>query len=309
MLGRTFARHESTPSAEALRKQAAPLFDKARDNGLVVKGDRFQPMLRKLENTLNNEGLDSQLHPRVTRALARLKELDEQDIVDLKALWTRHRIIGGLAKSPEADERRLAAIMADEFDGFLSGLKQTDVTAGDPEVISTTLNKARDLWKRSIRAQILEDAVERADLGTGAQDPALAIRTAFRGIANNGKKMRQFTPEQQAQIRKVAKGGEIQELVGFVNSLHGAAVGAGFAGGLVFVDPVLGAVAGIGVLGVRQAGRSLRASEARNLVEGARQLATQGTMIPMTPSARARAFGSAVGLTTGITLPQEEANQ
>ena len=64
--------------------------------------------------------------------------------------------------------------------------------------------------------------------------------------------------------------------------------------------PAPGMLTAAGQVGLRFAGRAIRARSARASAEAARSFAASGTLPAMTPSARARAFGSVFTLGTGL---------
>ena len=301
LLGRAFARRSATPTSKALKEQAGPLFDKARDAGVVVKGDRFDGVVTRLATTLEKEGLDPVLHPKAVRALVRLQEVARSGSVDLQKLTTERLVAGTAAGSNDAAERRLGQLMIDRLDGFLSRLTPDDVLAGNPEAAIQTLKEARQLWTRARRAEVIELALERADflIGTG-QDRGVALRGQFRQIANNKKTMRKFTKAQQKLIKEVAIGSRVGEAFEKIGRIRDAVIGGGLVG--VAVNPGAGMAVAAGQVGLRFLGRSMRARAAERGTEAARQFAATGSLPPMTPSARARAFGTGALLGAGLEV-------
>ena len=267
------------PTTEALRDASQRAYDAARNAGVAVNSGRVGQLVTDLGQTLRREGFDEVLHPAAARALTRLEQaassgapqsLDEIDIL--------RRVINEAGKSTSPSERRIAGIMVDNLDNWVAGLGPRDVTQGAANVGQATaaLNEARNLWGRARRGEIIEDLIDRAKLrasqfsGSGLEN---ALRTEFRQLAMNEKRMRGFSDAERNAIEAVSRGGPAVNILrmlgkfaptGVVSGSLGAGLGAaaGGAPGAVAV-PLMGAAA-------RQGATQMTMTAAQRAAETAR---------------------------------------
>lgn len=266
------------PTTEALRDASQRAYDTARNAGVAVNSGKMGQLVTDIGGTLRREGFDEVLHPAAARALTRLEQaasggapqsLDEIDIL--------RRVINEAGKSTSPSERRIASIMVDKLDDWVSGLTPRDVTQGGNVGRATAaLTEARSLWGRARRGEIIEDLIDRAKLrasqfsGSGLEN---ALRTEFRQLAMNEKRMRGFSDAERNAIEAVSRGGPAVNILrmlgkfaptGVVSGSLGAGLGAaaGGAPGAVAV-PLMGAAA-------RQGATQMTMTAAQRAAETAR---------------------------------------
>jgi hypothetical protein len=231
------ALRRGAPTKEALKKSAHEAYDAADAAGLVVSQSSFSRAVSDIADAAVDAGIDKTIHPRATAALARLEEaLGKQPT--LSELEILRRVLKGAAASPEADERRIADLMIDGLDDYVGNLSHMDVVAGDPLKASSEITRARDLWSRLRKTEMIEDAVTKAErraasTGSGGNLDN-AIRQNIRAILDNPKKARGFTKEERELMESVVKGGPVQNMLrllgklspggnGLMTMLHGTA--------------------------------------------------------------------------------------
>jgi hypothetical protein len=244
---------EAAPTKEALKSASQAAYAKAEQAGAVVTAESFEKAKGTIQSMLDKQGLDPTLHPDTTAALKRIT--DTEGPVTLEKLETLRRIAKDAEGSAKPADRRLAAKTVDTLDNYTSTLSQKDLSAGTPDAVGA-LNEARNLWSRQAKADTLDELMSRAELsapnfsGSGMEN---AVRTEFRGLAKNPRRMRLFTPEEQAAIRRVAQGGAVENTLRMLGKLAptgslstaisaGAGFVAGGPGGAVAL-PVAGAAA------------------------------------------------------------------
>lgn len=258
-----------SPSVSELKSRASRAYQKAEDAGVVVSKDSFSKIVTKIGDELNFEGLDKTLHPKATAALKRLSESADKDL-SFKEMDVLRRVLKGVGKSIEPDERRLGRIMVDSIDDYMTSLKAADIVSKDPsqaKVASEALTEARNLWTRASKGQTIENLITRAQnrasqfSGSGYEN---ALRTEFRNLAQSEKKMRLFTRTEQNAIRKVARGGAMENSLRMLGKLAPTGiVSTALGGGVGFA--VGGPVGGAAVLAAGTGGRiGARILTARN---------------------------------------------
>jgi hypothetical protein len=198
---------EAAPTKEALKAASQAAYKRAEDAGAVISKDSFAKAQEVTASLLEKEGIDPTLHPSTTAALKRFGA--EKGPVTLEKLETLRRIAKDAESTQVPADRRLAGKLVDTIDNYAETLAQKDFNAGSPEAIAA-LKEARDLWSRSRKAETLDELVNRAELSApnfSASGMENALRTEFRNLAKNKARMRVFTAEEQAAIRRVATGG------------------------------------------------------------------------------------------------------
>jgi hypothetical protein len=253
------------PTVQELKGQAGQQYKFAEDVGAVFKKNSYNQFANKLESTLAKEGLDKTLQPRVFAALERIKDTKNSN-VSLENMEILRRIGQSAGSSIDASERRLASILVDNLDDFVETAQPGQLAKGSSEAVRA-LTDARDLWKRAKKTEIIDDLKASAELRAEANYNQSGMENALRrklvNLADNPKKLRAFTKEEQAIIKSTAKGGSIQNALRFIGKLAptgvvsgGVSVGGGaLIGGTpgAIVVPVIGSLARQGAtqLGLR----------------------------------------------------------
>jgi len=253
------------PTVQELKGQAGQQYKFAEDVGAVFKKNSYNQFANKIESTLAKEGLDKTLQPRVFAALERIKDTKNSNVT-LENMEILRRIGQSAGSSIDASERRLASILVDNLDDFVENAQPSQLAKGSSEAVRA-LTDARELWKRAKKTEIIDDLVASAELRAEANYSQSGVENALRrklvNLADNPKKLRAFTKEEQAIIKSTAKGGSIQNALRFIGKLAptgvvsgGVSVGGGaLIGGTpgAVIVPVVGSLARKGAeqLGLR----------------------------------------------------------
>jgi hypothetical protein len=224
------------PTVKELKGQAGQQYKFAEEAGAVFKGNAYNKFSTGLESTLQKEGLDKTLHPRVFAALERIK--DTKGNVSLENMEILRRIGQSAGSSIDASERRLASMLVDNLDDFVENAQSAQLTKGSPEAIRA-LTDARELWKRAKKTEIIDDLKASAELRAEANYNQSGIENALRrklvNLADNPKKLRAFSKEEQELIKSTAKGGPIQNALRLAGKLSPtSAIPAAIGGGAGF---------------------------------------------------------------------------
>lgn len=204
------------PSIEALRTAARAAYDQALNAGVTVRKTAFNDMVSGLSDDLEKKGIDPALHPRATAVLNRLKDQTAAvGNLSLQDLDTLRKVAGHAANSTDASERMMAGVIQDHIDDFVDNLDPDQVLMNGADVNQavSALNNARALWAKASKGDILQAALDRAANRPDTQTMATALRTQFRQIANNQRKMARFSAAEQAAIKAVANGGPMGKVL------------------------------------------------------------------------------------------------
>lgn len=250
------------PTKEQLRAAADAAYKRADEIGAVARSDSFGDAKQSITAMLEKEGIDPTLHPKTTAALKRIT--DTNGPVTIQKLETLRRIAQDAESSIEPADKRLAGKTVDAIDDYAESLTEEDLHQGSPEAIAA-LKEARSYWSRMRKADTIDDLMERAELSApnfSASGMENAVRTEFRSLAKDKRRMRFFTAEEKEAIRRVAKGDTKTNVLRLVGKLAPTGVVS------TALSTGLGAVLGgpVGAAAVPAAGF------------GARMLATRGTL-------------------------------
>lgn len=258
---------------DQLKQQSTDLFQIAQNSGVVLNNKPFQANMKNIASSLRAEGYTPTGD--FANLNAAVKELTTgnmpKDFVELQAL--RAMIKNGQA-SMNPNEQRLSSILLDKFDDYVMNIPARDLSkksnAVNVEAGMEAWKDARAAYSKLKKAEIFEDIKSRAEMNatkftqSGTEN---AIVSDLRNLANNKKKMKLFTADEQESIRNAVKGGKIQNVMRFLGkyaptsplaaaggavtgSLVGGTTGAGIGAAAL---PALGTVARVGATKMREA--------------------------------------------------------
>lgn len=213
------------PTVERLKDLSQQAYRSLDAEGTRVPSSAITDLYNKVASTVAREGFDPDLHPRVATALARFSR-DSGDDLSLTGLETLRKVVKGAASSADASERRLAQMIVNNLDDFV-------------EQSSVVPYQARNLWARASKGEEIAELISRARVRApnfSASGLENAVRTEFRQLALNPRRMRLFNQAEQAAIRKVAQGGPLENALRMLGKLAPRGVvssalsgGAGYA--------------------------------------------------------------------------------
>lgn len=194
------------PTTEALYKNARSLYRKIDESGVLMSGAAYDRMLASMTQRLQLEGYTDQAA--IRSQLTKLERFQGQDRSISALDTTRSDISKTLLKSSDENVRRLGRVMADEIDDFINTATPADVTNPNmlPQVQADLL-RARELWSKVSRSEQVEELVRRAKLSDQPFDTAL--RSEFRTLAKNERRLNRFSPEERQFILRVVEGGPV----------------------------------------------------------------------------------------------------
>lgn len=240
----------NAPTTEQLRTAGNAAYKAIDDSGVSVKADVAKSKLADIADALRGEGVGLDVGGKVFPASRAVMDAAEgftegKNTIPFRDLDILRRFTGASAASNLANkaDTRLATGARAAMDDMVMGLTPNDVDAGDLQALQTMLPKARELWSKMSKSQMVDDAIE-AGSNNYLSGPASGIRNQFARILRNPKLARGFTDAEKRAMKGVI-GGSIPE-----RALHLAAGGmgklmtalGGFAGG-----GLPGAAAGAGL--------------------------------------------------------------
>lgn len=265
---------EAVPTIDGLKSAARSVYNDIGNLGVTLNSGSVARLSTQLQSLARKSGFDKGIHPKVNAALNRFGEITNtpQSLSEIDIL---RRVAQSAAKSIEPDEARIGTLLVNRIDDFLDNVGKKDLSTNKVGVeakdIGAKYKDARQLWRRVKKAEIIEDAFNKAGLqATGFEN---GIRVQFRQILSNKKKSRGFAQEELDAMRQVVKGGSVQNIAKMIgrfgfsegqasNMLMGS---LGVAGGAA----VGGAAGAVAVPLIGQLSRGLAQKMTRNSAAGA----------------------------------------
>jgi len=256
-MAEVFKEQSKVPTVDELFKSGSAAFKRADKAGVKLTEESTTGFAQQLARTLKEEGIDPVLHPKASRALERIVS-DSEGGLSFKNVETLRRIAKDAAGSIEKADRRFGARIIDSIDEYIAQLDASQAT-GNVNLAKRSITAARDFWSRASKGELLEGLVERAGIragqfsGSGFEN---ALRTEFRQLALNKKRMRGFTKNERLLIERVAAGGAVANALRFVGKFapRGVISTAITAGGGAAIGGPLGAISVIAVAEIARKG-------------------------------------------------------
>lgn len=198
---------KAAPSLEELSKAADEAYKKADEAGIVVRESSLKGLKTRIVSMAKKEGIDKDLHPDSSAVLNKI--VKSKGDLSLSEVETLRKVASDAKGSIKPADKRIAAKITEQLDDYIDDLADTDVLAGDATA-AKALKEARGLYSRKKKAEEINKLVEDAKTsaaqfsGSGLEN---ALRTEFRKLAKNERRMKRFTQEERAAIKKVATGG------------------------------------------------------------------------------------------------------
>lgn len=226
----------ATRTAADLAQEGRALYDTATSAGVTVKPKAISHAAGNVTMKLKSFGFDKDLQPKTAVVAKKLLEARGKAL-DLAELDNIRKMAAGISREQSAasSDRAAASIIVEQIDNIIDDA--TNFSAGSSQALAA-LKQAREVWKRKMKTETIEDIVEKAKNQATGFENGLVIH--LRALANNKTKFRAFSKEEQKLIKNVVRRGSGH---GALRALGMLAPNSTF-GGLV----AGGTVAGSGIL-------------------------------------------------------------
>jgi hypothetical protein len=257
------AAKKTIPSAADLKTQATAAYKSAENAGVVFQPQRYATAVDDWFTSAANRGLDPTLTPNSVAAFKRLEELKGIPL-SLQTLEQQRKILNNASKlaasSKNSADEAIANSAIRKLDAFVQDNTNVLFSGGNPDAAAKALQEARGLWRRAAKSEQIADVLSRAEIRSGQYSQSgmeNALRTEFRQIAMNPKKLRGFTDAEQAAIKKVATGGSMENILRLAGkfAIRGPISGGVVAGTAAMNPTAAAALALAGEVAKRGAGR------------------------------------------------------
>lgn len=210
--------NEALPTIEQLKDTSRAVYNEIDDMGVTLKPDVYNRLVNQVRKKAVSQGLNKVISPKAFAAMREFEKLKGGN-VKLSDLDTLRKISQNAANTLEGADKALGAAMVETVDNFLDSASPNQFLRADGDVreIGKRYRVARDLWGRARRAEVLEEAFDKArDQASGFEN---GLRVQFRSILSNKRKRKFFKPDEISAMQRVVRGDKKQNLAKLVGRL------------------------------------------------------------------------------------------
>lgn len=266
---REVAQKHIIPSIDDLQAAKTAAYQQADNVGAIYHPDAVNNMVDSLTADLASKRLNPKLAPTSAGLLEEVQSLKDnpasfRDIEDMRQLV--NQTVGPMSSDRE---KMYAGMIRDKLSEFMDNAGPQDMLAGDPVAQSQAINQARALNVAYKKSQSIQEALNRADLNAASSGSGgnidNATRQRLKALLVN--KRMYWTPEEEAALNAVVRGGPVQNLLRLVGKLSPEGNGLMMAGQVAAGAATHGAsvptaLAGIGA---KHAAEFMTGQKVRNL--------------------------------------------
>lgn len=256
---------ETAPTSAQLAEESTRYFNKAKASGVELNPEYFGNMMKSIGTDLRELGYDSRTMPKVAVALENLqnKEIPK----DFQELSVLRKFIRNAQRSKEPDEKMVATRLKSEFDDYIANMPESSIIGGSKEGLADW-KKARDTYTKLSKSEVFEDMLDKAEIRDSKLSTEQYLHNKLLQLAEDDRRLRLFTPEEQEAIKQAAKGTGMQNFMANAAKLNLKNLGVTTLGsllGLSLAGPV-GAVAAPAIGGLaKYKATKMRKSDVENL--------------------------------------------
>ena len=227
-LGAAMKENKPIYTMDEIKKRASRSYQAVDNAGIAVKPQSALNMVSDIRQALDDANMiqGSPEALSAERTLSQMEKIIGTQKVPFSTVDRLRQMANDLKGSSDAKESRLGSIAVDSIDSYISKLNGKDLIAGKAgidDAVKKVVNARKD-WRNASRAQVLEDALNVAEVKKempNASESEL-IRRGFVNIASNKQKMGLFNKEEQNIIKSVIQGGSLDPLLSFTAQFNPA---------------------------------------------------------------------------------------
>ena len=266
---------KGAPTSAQLRAQGNAAYQAIDDANVQIRPEALESTRKKIIGLLrSNTGFDElpgpgSLTPNSARAMQIMGETGElmaqepTAALPFRSLDQMRRQAGAAAGNvTNKTDSRAGMEIIGGLDDMVRNLGPDDVVSGDVRTLQEVLPKARDIWARMSRSQLVDDAIE-AGQNNYLSGGSSGIRNQFARILRNDKLSRGFSEAEKAAMRRVVNGSMPEQILNLLGGGLGqlGQIGAGFG-----LGGVPGAMAGAATAAVARKGSEALTSRNAEIV-------------------------------------------
>lgn len=305
VIGAAIKENKPVFTMDEVRQRASKAYREVDDAGITVKPQSALNMVSDIRKSLDNANMiaGSKEAVEVEKTLAQMERIIGTQKVPFSTIDRLRQMANDLKGSSDPKEARLGSVAVDAVDSYITKLNGRDLIAGKTgidDAVSKVVNARKD-WRNASRAQVLEDALNVAEIKKempNASESEL-IRRGFVNIAANKSKMGLFSEQEQNIIKSVIKGGSLDPLLSFAAQFNPAR--SKLSAAAYTFGATQAPVAAVGVGATGYAADTIQSLLRRRAAQQAANLIASGQGLPAQPNLAYRGL-----FTTGLVPPEAQ---
>lgn len=195
---------KSAPTPKKIFELSSKIYDEVDGFGATLRKFDYNKFADDM-STLRTQ-LDIQLNPEISRILDIIDEGRVKTLTVGQVDNIRKKTVTALSKSSKAGTDKFAARkIQGAIDELLDNIDSINVPKGvNPADVSLRLRSARKLWARGKRAQLIDEAIKKADV---TDNPLQTLKTSFIKILKDDVVNKQFTLAEKTALKDFIKPG------------------------------------------------------------------------------------------------------
>lgn len=266
-------------TVDDLRTAKNAAYDESRNLGVAYAPSAYDGLLSNVAKAAEADGISPTRHKQAYSFIEdmianRGKPLSLTELDQLRQRVRRDLITPSYGNPAAAADAHFGEIILDNIDDFIDNAKPADLIAGNAKEAANTIIKARSLNTRLRKAEVIQDAIDKAKLNAASSGSGgnlnNAIRQQMKAILTNKKKIASFTAAERAALESLVKQGKMDDLLRWLGKFSPG--GNGLIGALEVVgtlhNPALAAmpVAGMVAKGIADSGTVRKAQDLQQMV-------------------------------------------
>lgn len=193
-------------TSDDLKAKANMAYSRAKEEGATLDSSNTDQFIDEVIKTIpRNEVADALPTDKEVKKLASDLQALRGKPLTLEGAQTMDEYIGDLIDGeilPNGKPTKVGMRLADIQSTFRNTMDNASGSGAQ------SLKEGRKLWSSQARLRDIEKIISRAEM---TDNPASAIKTGFRTLANNDKRLRGFSPQEKIAIKRAAESGIISD--------------------------------------------------------------------------------------------------
>ena len=291
------------PTAQQVREVAGAVYDQANNLGVAIKPKPLLDSLETLKASLAKQGVTERSPLEANQKVLGLIAQLEDSIGSQRLSWQQVEQLRQTASTMARDSldpatKRLAGEVVGHLDETVSKLPPSAFIkgAGNAEEAIKLTNQARDAWKQSRKADVLDELLNKAvtvgekSTGNEAKDIQQRLTTLI-----NSRKFNMFTEAEQNLIKAAQKSSSVDKIADLLSRFQ-----AGASGRNLWISLGAATVAPMTTLGLQTAaygaGAARSAISQAEVANLAREIANKAPYKPQISQDTLTQLGGGLGL-------------
>jgi hypothetical protein len=197
------------PTKEELKAEATRQYQAAEDAGVIIGPEHLNKAAHSIRRELTANGFHPKLQPGTAIALDELSSSIANGNITLKGLDIVRQVVKNAADGATRTDAKMIGKIVKHIDRIVENLDDSSVVMGNARQGAEALTKARGLWSRAAKAEVIDEAMARAQRradgsGSGGNLENTMIQEINR-IVNTKSLNRGFSGEELAAMRAVGR--------------------------------------------------------------------------------------------------------